>query len=428
MKTPSLFKKIGLFLVAVGPGIFGIGYTIGTGSVTTMSVAGADYGMQLLWVLCFACLFSFVLMEAFGRYGVVTGLTTINSFRHNLGRVEAVRKTVAVLTVVGVVLAQWSSLSGILGLSASAVWETVCLFFPALDPENYWAVLLIAMLLVSGMYGLLLVGKYSFFEKVLIFFVSLMGFAFLISMFIVLPPPGEISAGLVPSVPAGGNGKLMIAALVGTTMAAPTFVTRPLLMKGKGWDQTNLADQRRDAITAALFTFVLCGAIMVTATGALHYHGLEIRRVLDMVYTLEPVAGQFAVALFMLGVMSAGLSSVFPILMVLPWLLADYEYGDIDTSSRRFKLLAGLGCVVGLMVPLIGGNPIFAQIATQIVSTFILPLVILCMLYLVNQESLMGRHKAGFWLNTGLVSALVFACIISWTAFTSVLDLLRNVL
>lgn len=423
-----MFKKIGLFLVAVGPGIFGIGYTIGTGSVTTMSVAGADYGMQLLWVLCFACLFSFVLMEAFGRYGVVTGRTTINSFRHNLGRVEAVRRAVAILTVVGVVLAQWSSLSGILGLSASAVWETVCLFFPALDSESYWAILLIAIVLVSGMYGLLLVGKYSFFEKVLIFFVSLMGIAFLISMFIVLPPPGEIAAGLVPSVPAGGNGKLMIAALVGTTMAAPTFVTRPLLMKGKGWDQTNLADQRRDAITAAVFTFVLCGAIMVTATGALHHHGLEIRRVLDMVYTLEPVAGQFAVALFMLGVMSAGLSSVFPILMVLPWLLADYEYGDIDTSSKRFKLLSGLGCVIGLMVPVIGGNPIFAQIATQIVSTFILPLVIAGIFYLVNRESLMGEHKAGPWLNTGLLAAFVFACIISWTAFTSVMELLQNLL
>ena len=421
----STIKKIGLFLVSVGPGIFGIGYTIGTGSVTTMSVAGADYGTQLIWILAIACIFSFVLMETFGRYAVVTSDTTINSFKLKLGVGEKVRKLIAALTVIGVVLAQWSSLSGILGLSASAVWETICLFFPDLNPDNYWAVLIIAITLITMMYGLLMVGKYSFFEKVLIFFVTVMGIAFFISMFIVLPDPGEIAIGFVPSLPPDGGGKLMIAALVGTTMAAPTFVVRPLLMKGKGWGEQNLRDQRRDAITAAVVTFLVCAAIMITATGALHHHGLGINRVLDMVNTLEPVAGQFAVALFMLGVMSAGLSSVFPILMVLPWLLADYEFGNIDTESKRFKLLAGLACVVGLIVPVLGGNPIFAQIVTQVVSVFILPLAIFCMAYLINRKDYMGEHRAGIWLNIGLLGALVFACVISYTAFISVLELLQ---
>lgn len=424
----STIKKIGLFLVSVGPGIFGIGYTIGTGSVTTMSVAGADYGMQLMWLLAIACIFSYVLMETFGRYAVVTGSTTVNSFKLKLGVGEKIRKLVAVLTVVGVVLAQWSSLSGILGLSANAVWETICLFFPGLEPDNYWAVLIIAVLLIASMYSLLMVGKYSFFEKVLIFFVTLMGIAFFISMFIVLPDPGEIALGFKPSLPDGGEGKLMVAAMVGTTMAAPTFVVRPLLMKGKGWGEQNLKDQRRDAITAAVITFLVCGAIMVTATGALYHHGLGINRVLDMVNTLEPVAGQFAVALFMLGVMSAGLSSVFPILMVLPWLLADYEFGNIDTSSKRFKVLTALACVVGLMVPIIGGNPIFAQIVTQVVSVFILPLIIFCMAYLINRKDYMGDHKAGVWLNIGLLGALVFACVISYTAFLSLLELFQAII
>lgn len=423
----STIKKIGLFLVSVGPGIFGIGYTIGTGSVTTMSVAGADYGMQLMWLLAFACIFSYVLMETFGRYAVVTGDTTVNSFKIKLGVGEKIRKLVAVLTVVGVVMAQWSSLSGILGLSASAVWETICLFFPNLEPDNYWAVLIIAIVLIASMYALLMVGKYSFFEKVLIFFVTMMGIAFFISMFIVLPDPGEIALGFVPSLPQGSGGNLMVAALVGTTMAAPTFVVRPLLMKGKGWSEHNLKDQRRDAITAAIITFLVCGAIMVTATGALHHHDLGINRVLDMVNTLEPVAGRFAVALFMLGVMSAGLSSVFPILMVLPWLLADYEFGNIDTSSKRFKVLTALACVVGLMVPIIGGNPIFAQIVTQVVSVFILPLVIFCMAYLINRKDYMGEHRAGIWLNSGLLCALVFACVISYTAFLSLLELFQEI-
>lgn len=421
----SIFKKIGIYLIAVGPGIFGIGYTIGTGSVTTMSKAGADYGTQLLWVLGIACIFSFVLMEAFGRYAIVTNDTTINSFKNKLGFSERIRKIIAVLTIVGVVLAQWSSLSGILGLSSSAVWETILLFFPHLGPDNYWAVLFIAIIIILIMYGLLLVGKYSFFEKVLIFFVTLMGISFFISMFMVLPEAGEIVMGLKPSLPSDSGSTLMIAALVGTTMAAPTFVVRPLLMKGKGWTDVNIKDQRRDAITAAVVTFVLCAAIMITATGALHHNGLGINRVLDMVTTLEPIAGRFAVALFMFGVLSAGLSSVFPILMVLPWLLSDYQIGNIDTASKRFKILTGVACCVGLLVPILGSNPILAQIATQVVSVFILPLIIICMAYLINREDYMRQYKAGIWLNIGLGGAFIFACVISYTAFISIQNLIK---
>ena len=39
------------FMAVVGPGIFAIGYTIGTGSVTSMAKAGSQYGLQLVWVL-----------------------------------------------------------------------------------------------------------------------------------------------------------------------------------------------------------------------------------------------------------------------------------------------------------------------------------------------------------------------------------------
>ena len=54
---PSLLKKIWMTLLIVGPGFFCIGYTIGTGSVTSMAKAGSMYGMQLLWVLVFSCRF-----------------------------------------------------------------------------------------------------------------------------------------------------------------------------------------------------------------------------------------------------------------------------------------------------------------------------------------------------------------------------------
>ncbi|MEM9674179.1 MAG: Nramp family divalent metal transporter [Bacteroidota bacterium] len=419
-ESPSVLNKIWLALLSIGPGIFCIGYTVGTGSVTSMAKAGSQFGMQLLWVLMLSCFFSWLLMEAYGRYAVVTGLTSIYSFKTRL----KAGKLVAILVVVGIIVAQWNALSGILGLSANAIYETLLLFWPDLPAENYWVVLGIAITLILIMYSLLWVGRYSFFEKVLIVFVTLMGISFLISMFVVFPPPGDIVRGVVPSIPDVAGGKLLVAAFVGTTMAAPTFVVRPLLMKGKGWNQDNTREQSRDALTSAILMFVINLAIMAAATGALFYEGKTIEKVLDMVYTLEPVAGKFAVVLFMVGALSAGLSSIFPIMMVAPLLIADYQDGELDTDSSRFRILTGIASIIGLSVPILGANPIAAQIATQVAGVFVLPLVIGGIMYLINRKDMMGEHKASIGMNIGLAAALVFACIISYTGLTALLELI----
>lgn len=407
----SLIQKVWLTMLSVGPGIFCIGYTVGTGSVTSMAKAGSQFGMQLLWVLVLSCLFSWVLLEAYGRYAIVTGNTSIHSFKSKLKG----GKFIAILAVTGIVIAQWNSLTGILGLSAHAIYETTLLFFPALPAENYWAVLGIAIVVILVMYALLLVGQYSFFEKVLVVLVTVMGLSFLISMFMVLPDPADMARGLIPSIPEVPNGKLLVAAFVGTTMAAPTFVVRPLLLRGKGWTINNKQDQFRDSLTSAIVLLIVNFSIMAAAAGALFAEGKTIERVMDMVYTLEPVAGKFAVALFMTGALSAGLSSIFPILMVAPLLVADYKEGELDTGSSRFKILTAIACVFGLTVPVLGANPIIAQILTQVAAVFILPLVIACIFYLINRKDLMGEERAGIWLNMGLIAAFIFACIVSYT-------------
>ena len=412
----NLLRRLWFILLSIGPGIFCIGYTIGTGSVTSMIKVGSQYGLQLLWVLLLSSFFAWILMESFGRFAAVTGTTAINSFKKELKW----GKLWAVLAVIGIVMGQWSALSGILGLTNHAIYEVVRLFFPTLNENNYWAVLGIAVILIIFIYTFLLVGKYSFFEKVLVVFVLIMGISFILSMFIVLPSPAEIAKGFIPSIPPQSN--LLVAALVGTTMAAPTYVVRPLIVKEKGWNIAHLKEQRNDALFSAMLMFVISASIMAAATGALFYNGEIVTKVLDMVYALEPVAGKFAVVIFMLGAMSAGLSSMFPILMVLPLLISDYKQGKMDTRSSMFKLLSGIGCLVGLIVPILGTNPIMAQIATQVASVFVLPIVIGGVIILINKKSLMGEYKASIFLNIALFTALAFSIVISYSGILGLYD------
>lgn len=416
-KKPFL-KKIYLLLLAVGPGIFAIGYTIGTGSVTSMIVAGSTYGMQLLWVLFLSCLFSWILMEAYGRYALVSGETALFGFRKHL----KYGKLIAILIIIGITFGQWNSLIGILGISANAIFETLSLFFPILKGHEYLAVLIIAIFIIAVMYILLWVGKYTFFEKILVIFVSFMGLSFLASFFLVLPDPKEIANGLIPSIPQVKGGKMLVAAFVGTTMASATFLSRPLFLQGKGWTKDNLKEQKKDALSAAILIFVICGSVMAVSMGALFHDGKAVDKVLDMVYALEPIAGKFAITIFLTGTLSAGLSSIFPILMIGPMLIADYQSGKLDTNSKQFRILAAIASVIGLAVPVFGANPVQAQILTQVFNVFILPLVIVGIMFLVNNQKIMGNHKAGIKLNIGMASALIFACLVSYNGVIAILD------
>ncbi len=408
--STSIFKKILALVLAFGPGIFAIGYTIGTGSVTSMIVAGSTYGMQLLWVLLISCVFSGLLMYAYGNYALISGETALYGFKKHIKG----GKIIAILIIIGISFGQWNSLMGILGISASIIYEIFLIYFPQLEGFKYETVLIVAIVVIAIMYALLLVGKYTFFEKILVIFVTIMGLSFIISLFMVYPLPIEVVQGLIPSVPNVEGGKMMVAAFVGTTMAAATFLSRPLFVKGKGWTIKNRSQQKKDAIIAAILVFIISGSVMAVASGALFHQGQPVTEVLDMVNTLEPIAGKFALTLFFFGTLSAGLSSIFPCLLIAPILVADYQSGELDTNSRQFRVITAFACLFALIVPVFGANPIEMQIISQVLNVFVLPLVIVGIMLLINNKKIMKEFKTSIWINLGLIAAFFFACVISY--------------
>jgi len=267
-----------------------------------------------------------------------------------------------------------------------------------------------------------LVGKYSFFEKILVIFVSIMGLSFIISLFFVHPLPSDVLKGLLPEIPQEPGGNMMVAAFVGTTMAAATFLSRPLFIKGKGWDKNNLKDQKKDAIIAATLVFVISGAIMAVAHGALFTEGKTVKHVLDMSNTLEPIAGKLAVTIFFFGTLSAGLSSIFPCLLIAPLLLADYQSGELDTNSTQFRVITFIACLVALIVPIFGANPIEMQILSQVFNVFVLPAVIIGIMLMIRKKDIMKGYKTNLFIYISLFAALFFSLVISYNGVLGILE------
>ncbi len=406
-----MLKVLPRLLAVVGPGIFAIGYTIGTGSVTSMAKAGADYGLGLLWVLALSCLFSGVLMTAYGRFAAVTGETSL----HGIIRFLPGGRWIAGAIFIGVVTGQYTCLGGILILTSGAIREAF-----GLDMGPFP----IACAICGAMYAMLMVGRYAFFEKVLTFFVSLMAVTFVVSVFVTWPDAVTLKRAAMPMVPTDGASLLMLAAFVGTTMAAPTFVTRPLILREKGLTSADLGRERLDSIVSASLMFLISGSIVMVATGVLFAQGRGIDRILDMAGTLEPVAGRFAVALFMAGTLAAGLSSVFPIMMVAPLLAGDWRNGRMETRTRSFRVVCLLAAAWGLVVPALGKNPVGVTIAAQVSNVFVLPLTIGAIGWLLNKRDVMGAHRAGVAMNALLAAAFAFSLAVAYAGAQALMQTL----
>ncbi|HOI50595.1 MAG TPA: Nramp family divalent metal transporter, partial [Prolixibacteraceae bacterium] len=222
----KLNKKILLALSAVGPGLFLIGYNIGTGSVTTMAKTGAEHGMTLFWALFLSCVFTFVLMVAYGKVTIVTGKTALNNIRTEFKRGWIIALYVLVSLIIGELLA----LIGVMGIVAELVQEGIRMLAGGLVVHTFWIILFFCILL----YLLLWFGRYQSFEKVLTFFVILMGLSFLVVFILVKPSFGAIAQGMIPGIPDSPGAFGLVAAIAGTTCSAAVFIMRSTVVAEKG--------------------------------------------------------------------------------------------------------------------------------------------------------------------------------------------------
>ena len=394
-------KTLALFL----PGIFLLGFNIGTGSVTAMAKAGATYGMSLLWTIVASCLATYFMINVYGRLTLVTGETALQAFRRHIHPLVGIFFIVAltagvsgsVMGVMGIVAeisSEWSK--GLVDGGISPVWFAA--FFVALVYFIFWN------------------GKTQFFERSLAVIVAIMAACFILNFFILMPPPIDIAKGLVPSLPdvpldEGRGPFLVIASMVGTTVFSGLFIIRTTLVKEAGWTIADMRKQRTDAIVAVSMMFVISGSVMAAAAGTLYIEGFGLENVSQMIGLLEPLAGSFATTIFVVGIVAAGVSSQFPNVLMLPWLLCDYNQSDRDMTLPRYRIIVLVISLLGLVVPIFEARPVFVMIVSQAFNAVILPVTVGCILYLGNRRDLMGKYRNTMPANMVLVLILLFSLV-----------------
>lgn len=411
MKNPT--RKILIGLSAIGPGLFLIGYNIGTGSVTTMAKSGAEYGMTLFWTLVLSCIFTFILMVAYGQVTLVTGHTALHTIKHHF----KYGKILALYILIALVLGELLALMGIMGIVADLIQEGLRLAISDLTVGTFWITLVLVVLL----YLLLWNGRYTIFEKILSIFVIFMGVCFIVVFFMVKPDLISILHGLTLRIPDEPGAFSLVAAMAGTTCSAAVFIMRSTVVKEKGWNISHLKQEKKDAFVSASMMLFLSAIIMAVAAGTLHVMGLKLTNTIEMIELFAPIGGKTAAFILILGIVGAGISTVFPIILIAPWLICDYAGIPRDLKSPMFRILGLIGILFGFGLQFLDQRPPAMMVFSQAFQACILPAVAIPIFILINRKSVMMSHKSSRKMNVGLIAVIVFSIITTYFALADLL-------
>jgi len=205
----SFYGRLKSFFKDYGPAFFIIGYVVGTGSVTSMVVSGAQYGLSLSWALLLSCFFTYYLLISISRLTIVSGDTLMYNFKKTFGKPI----TLFIITALGVSIV--SSVVGVMGVVAEVTMEWI---------NVKTSISFLNGPIISGLFTLLLIslfwsGRHKNFIKIMSVLVGFMALAFIITSIMVLKESGKSIIDFFPEIPTGDNTGLIIAGMVGTTMA-----------------------------------------------------------------------------------------------------------------------------------------------------------------------------------------------------------------
>ena len=412
----------GRLLAFLGPGLFLIGYNIGTGSVTTMASAGSRWGMSLTWTVLLSCLFTYVGLLAFSRYTLVTGDTILYAIRRRFFWGNAI----ALFLLVSVTLAEFAGITGLMAIIVDLLLEWIRFA----TGQHNGAIKLVVTLAMSGMlFAIIWRGSYAFLETLLSILVALMGLSFLVTAVLLAPSWRDILSGLVPQIPQEPNAALLVAGMAGTTFSSAILYCRSITLRHKGWGMAETRRARTDTIVSVAAMFVLSIAVMTCAAGTLFVAGQPIEAAVDMVKTLEPLAGKFAITLFVAGVIGAGVSSLIPTILIAPWLIADYTNSPIDPKSASSRILVTVAVLIALGAPYFPpsiAKPVFIMILTMALLAIILPFSTIAITVLLNQKEHMKEHKNGPAMNAACFFAIGFSFIMSYFAVIGLWEYMQD--
>ena len=376
----AFFRQLGIFLAILGPGIITGSVDNDAGGITTYSVAGAMFGYNLLWTLIPSFIVLVVIQEMNARMGIVTGKGLADLIRENSG----VKVTFFIF----------------LGLLIADIGNTTTEFAGVAGSMEVFGVSKYISVPIVGVLVWILVvkGTYQIAERIFLIF-SLSLLMYVISALMGHPQWGEIGHSIVhPHVDFNAQSLAMIIGIVGTTIAPWMQFYMQSSVIEKGLEMKNFKYTLIDIIVGCLATVVVAFFIIVACASTLNKSGIQINEAKDAAMALKPLAGELASQVFSFGLFIASIFSATILPLATAYYVCEafgFEAGidkKWDEAKEFYSLYTGI-LVISVAIILLPNAPLIAiSLWSQIINGMLLPVVLVCMILLVNNKKIMGEY------------------------------------
>ena len=399
--------KVGLFFAFIGPGIITSNVDNDAGGITTYSLAGAHYGLSLIWILIPVTVALIIIQEMCARMGVVSGKGLSDLIRERFGaRITFYLMIVLLLANLGNTLCEFAGIAASMEIFGVSKYISV----PAGAFFVWW---------------LVVKGNYKSVEKV--FLVACVFYlAYIISGFLVHPDWLAIGkASITPKLTFDTGMLIMAIGLIGTTIAPWMQFYLQSSIVDKGLKAENYKYARMDVIFGSITVNVVAFFIIMLCAVTLFQNGLKIETAKDAALALAPLAGPYASSLFAFGLLNASLfaasilplSTAYTICEAFGW---ESSLNTKFTEAPQFYGLYSLMIFLGAGIILLPGVPLISiMFYSQVINGLLLPFVLIFMLLLINDKRIMGDYvnsrtmNVVSWVTVIILNGLSIAMVVS---------------
>ena len=350
-------------MVIMGPGLITSNVDNDAGGITTYSLAGARFGLTMIWSMVPITLVLIIVQEMNARMGVVSGKGLSDLIRERFGV-----KITFYLMIVLILTNLANSLSDFAGIAAS---------LEIFGISRYIAVPLSIFFLM----WLAVKGTYRSVEKVFlvacIFYV-----AYVVTGFLARPDWVEVvQATTTPTIKIETPFLVMLAGLVGTTIAPWMQFYLQSAVVDKGLGAKDLGAARLDVIIGSIVVSVVAFFIILTCAATLFKAGVQVEKAEEAALALRPLAGAYCTWLFAFGLFNASMfaAAILPLSTAYTVCEAFGWESSLDKKFSEAPQFYGLYCFIiffsGLIILIPSAPLITIMFFSQVLNGLVLPIV-----------------------------------------------------
>jgi manganese transport protein len=371
------------FFRQMGPAWIVSAVACGPATMASVSIAGAHYGFQLLWVVVLSALLAFVVQFMAAKVGIIGGKGIIALVEESWGNVWAW------ILMTDALLATWLAAAVLM----KALVATTGLVTGVSTP--WWSLVYAALIFL-----LVGVGGYRWVESICKILVTIVVCCFIVTVMVIKPDLSGMARGLIPTFIGGSREALMMAGIMGGAVHITIIAMHTYNVNARNWGTDDIGLAWTDTFLSMFIAFgIYSVTIFIAAATVLYPQGIDVRTAFDLARPLKPVLGAYAHRVFLGGFWAAVFSTIMPTYLAAGYFIADKMKWEISVRDIRFKVVVFLGCLISLIGSLVKGSFLILLVVMLALGLCGTPLVVFILLFFLNQKSWAKEHRNGWLLN-----------------------------